>query len=373
MGAVKRFEDSIRLWRVNRHERHRARELGSAQSVALGFAWPATNVGGVRRHLECIEKYSEFPIALYPGARAVEMLDRGSLRNAYHANLCAELDGRHALFHSHVDPVFIGVSERARKTGKPWVHTYHLLYFAGDWNGNLQPWQVQINESLLGQAKNADVCLSVGNWLVEWLQLHHGIQSIFVPNGVDVQACDSSEPSRFLELLQIESFVLYVNSIASVKNPASFVEAARRLPNLPFVMIGTGLDKSNIEKTLEIEIPGNLIPLGPLPQQEALDAIAACSVFVMTSHREGLPTVLLEAMAMQKPCVVPDAPWFADAIQTEAHGLKYEPGNIDDLVRNIELALALGPRPAARERVEKHFAWPVVIRQIDQVYRQLLG
>ena len=106
---------------------------------------------------------------------------------------------------------------------------------------------------------------------------------------------------------------------------------------------------------------------------QTLDAIAACKVFVMTSLREGLPTVLLEAMSMEKACVVPDAPWFNDAIPSQEYGLKYKQGDLEDLARKIEIAMAARPNEAARRFVETSFSWPVIMKQLDRIYRELLG
>jgi glycosyltransferase involved in cell wall biosynthesis len=361
-----------RYWRVKHFESRLAKKHAKEKSIAMGFAWRAANIGGVRRHLECIEKYSSSPVAVYPSTYAGEVLKDGVERNHYHLGLGEELIKRHAILHSHVDPHFIGLAQRASEQGKPWVHTYHALYFADDWGGELEDWQQKINDCLINEAKKADVCLAVNSWLVEWLKTDHEISSVYLPNGVDVEACDSASREAFTKRYGIDNFVLFVGSISSIKNPLAFIGAATKSPERAFVVIGTGLTRQGIETGLGIQVPPNLEPLGPLPHDETLDAIAACSAFVMTSHREGLPTVLLEAMAMQKPCVVPDAPWFVDAIPTEVFGLKYSPGDLDDLAAKIEDALGLGQVKAARERVEENFAWSVVAAQLDEIYARLL-
>lgn len=351
----------------------RRRVTHTANSVALGFAWRAKNIGGVRRHLECIERYSRHAIALYPSTPSHQWLRTRLERDQYRSELGDELISRHSLFHTHVDPHFIGIAERAQKAGKPWLHTYHLLYFAEDWNNELAPWQQRINDSLLTRARKADLCLAVGSWLVEWLKEHHGIDSRFVPNGVDVEACDRACGSRFVESSGLDDFVLFVNSISRVKNPLAFVEAARRFPDQRFVMVGTDLVKEKIESTFEVELPKNLVALGPLPHDQTLDAIAASKSFVMTSHREGLPTVLLEAMAMNKPCVAPNLPWCRDAIKTDAHGILYEAGESDDLNAAIRRSLESNSFADARGHVDALFTWPVIMKQIDSIYAEMLG
>jgi glycosyltransferase involved in cell wall biosynthesis len=359
--------------KVRQCETKRAIRQGSKNSIALGFAWRAANIGGVRRHLECIEKYSSFPVAVYPSTYAGEILIDGVERKTYHSSLGEGHIERHAIFHSHVDPHFIRLAQRAHERGKPWVHTYHALYFADDWGGELADWQARINDCLINEAKKADFRIAVNSWLVEWLQANHEIKTVFIPNGVDVDACDYANRDDFTEQYGIDDFVLFVGSISEIKNPIVFIDAAIRFPERPFIMIGTGLTRKGIEANLGIQVPPNLKLLGPLPHNETLDAIAACSAFVMTSHREGLPTVLLEAMAMKKPCVVPDATWFSDAIPSGAYGFRYTPGDLENLRETIETALEFGPINPARERIEEKFSWPVVIRKLDLIYKKLLG
>jgi glycosyltransferase involved in cell wall biosynthesis len=358
---------------VRQYERERAVLMSPHESIAVGFAWRAANVGGVWRHFEGLEKYSSLPIALYPSPYAGEMLPPGPERDVFRREFDQAMLQWHALFHSHVDPRFIRLSRLAQQMGKPWVHTYHALYFAEDWEGQLNPRQEEINDCLVNEARHADVCLAINSWLVEWLDENHGIKSALLPNGVDVEDCDKALAGRFIETYGISDFVLFVGGMARVKNPLAFVKVAKMLPNRLFVMVGSNLTRGEIEEAFAIDVPDNLRALGPLPHNLTLDAIAACSSLVMTSHREGVPTVLLEAMAMKKPCVVPDAPWFSDVVQNDSQGLKYRPGHLDELAEMIEIALDSGPFTGAREQVEKKFAWPVVAAELDTLYKKLLG
>jgi len=339
-------------------------------SVALGFAWPAQSVGGVRRHLDCIARYSRFHVCEYPSAAAVRRWpDDG--RKFYEEVACRNAL-KQALIHSHVEPAFIRAGRAAQEQGKPWVHTYHLLYFKEDWNGTLLPWQEEINRCLVKEASLADVKLCVGNWFASHVSKEYSIQCEVIPNGVDVSACDRADGRRFTAKFGLQRPILFLNSLAPVKNPEAFVELARRLPGESFVMIGSSLTRPEIEKAMERSLPPNLFALGPMSHADALDAIAACRVFVMTSHREGLPTALLEAMAMSKPCVAPRGHGCLDAIGTDSCGFLYEPGNAEDLEQKMRAALETPDVPAARDRVLKHFSWEVVIPQIDAIYRRLL-
>lgn len=367
-----RLRSRARLWSVARQEKKRPTATDSTVgSIATGFAWRADNIGGVRRHLECLQEYSKFPVSIYPstfGSTSLLPLEKES----YHHSLSYRQLRHHDLFHSHVDPKFIEICKSAQLDGKPWVHTYHLLYFAEDWGGTLQQWQIDINDALIHQARKADFCISVGSWLVDLLWDKYQIRSTYIPNGVDLAACELASADRFRQRFGLSDFVLFVNSILSVKNPLAFIQQAERMPERTFVMIGSGLTRESIETTLSVKVPANLIALGPLPHEVTLDAISACRAFVMTSRREGLPTVLLEAMALMKPCVVPDSPGFGDAITDRSQGFRYEFDDADSLHKMVCECLIAMELPLARQHVIAKFSWPVVMKKTDEVYSTLL-
>ncbi|QDS88911.1 UDP-D-galactose:(glucosyl)lipopolysaccharide-1,6-D-galactosyltransferase [Rosistilla ulvae] len=365
------LKSKYRQWRVARADNDRAKSMQGRQSVALGFAWRAANIGGVRRHLECIEKYSQHAVALYPSTPSHDFLKTRDERSQYHADLGDPLIDRHSLFHSHVDPDFIAIAQRAQQAGKAWVHTYHALYFAEDYGGKLKAWQEKTNHALLNHAAKADVRICVSPWLAGYLLDQHRIETVVIPNAVDVSFCDGIR-AKTQDGARINT-VVFVGSNDEVKNPSAFIEVARRLPELQFSMVGTGLTRGNFEERYCVEVPLNVQPLGPLSHEATLELLSRCSTLVMTSHREGLPTVLLEAMAMEKPCVAPRSYGCADVIGSEEFGFLYEPNNLEDLKCKIGQSVKLGRMPRARRRVVDSFSWPVVAKQLDDIYSGLLS
>ena len=64
------------------------------------------------------------------------------------------------------------------------------------------------------------------------------------------------------------------------------------------------------------------------------------SFYIMTSHYEGFPMVLLEAMASGLPCIAYDCPCGPRAIiQNNENGFLIENGNIDAFVQKMELLI----------------------------------
>lgn len=73
-------------------------------------------------------------------------------------------------------------------------------------------------------------------------------------------------------------------------------------------------------------------------------------------------------MAMAKPVIVPDLAVFRDELGTEAAGLFFQSGNVEELARVLKIALdapedmiLLGLR--ARSYVEQHRNWSIHARK----------
>ncbi|MCD6350505.1 MAG: glycosyltransferase [Armatimonadetes bacterium] len=116
--------------------------------------------------------------------------------------------------------------------------------------------------------------------------------------------------------------------------------------------------------------------VGEVPK--AFDYIAAAELLVLSSVQEGLPRVILEAMAAGKPVVAPDIGGCGEAIIHEETGLLVPPEDPEALADAIERLLAapdeavtMGER--GRQRVEAMFTIEAMIERHLQVYRRASG
>ena len=185
-----------------------------------------------------------------------------------------------------------------------------------------------------------------------------------------MQSCDQANADRFIRKSGQRDFVIYVGRHDPVKNPGEFVQLARAMPKQQFVMVGQNIDAETLRREYGQEPPANLYIHGPEDHAGVQDAIAASSAVVVTSFREGLPTLVLEAMAQGKPIVVPTEAGCREAIAEGDFGFIYEHGNVDDLARKTTAALAQKHCPEARQRVLKAYDWRVVAKELDHVYRE---
>jgi glycosyltransferase involved in cell wall biosynthesis len=163
-------------------------------------------------------------------------------------------------------------------------------------------------------------------------------------------------------------FALWIGRFDPIKNPLDFVRLAIETPGQHFVMIG-GVTKEKLNREHNLSIPKNLKLLPAMSHREVLDAIAACNVLVVTSLREGLPTLVLEAMAMQKQIIVPNEFGCLDATDGDANARIYTHGNLTQLREKLSEAMAdKSLRYSARQRVLSEFDWRVVAAKLDRIY-----
>lgn len=114
-----------------------------------------------------------------------------------------------------------------------------------------------------------------------------------IPNGILPTNGSATDRGR-------EPTVAWVGALREVKQPAMFLDLARRLPQLRFVMVGGPVDSdpghaARIREEAK-SIP-NLTLTGRVPQEEVVRILSHASVLVNTSRFEGFPNAFLEAWA----------------------------------------------------------------------------
>lgn len=340
----------------------------TAPDVLVGANF--VDLGGTRNHMHCIEQYSSLKVMLAP--------DETVMRQLQPYEVCSLLGDRFSTFiprathilHSHVFPWFIEWCEkRKRENDFRWIHTHHNWYYPEFGREGLEPWQLQFNEAFLFALKNADACISVSRWQKRFLEESFGLQTHYIPNGVDVAACQRGVARDWhAQVGNDKPFVLYVGRNDPVKNPALFAKLAGCMPDQQFIMAGQGLSTAVMIDEWNVVCPNNLRILGQLQHQQVQNALAACRVLVVTSRREGLPTLVLEALALGKPVVVPEEDGCMEAIDHGRFGFHFRQDDLTDCSRALTHALQEPINIEAQQRVREEFDWPVILRKLDRVY-----
>ena len=323
---------------------------------------------GVDFHIHAIHKLSQKNIWLIPSDTILKKISS----NDFFKNCIDKIKPNcSSILHSHVYPNYI-IWCQTQKLLNPnikWIHTYHLHYHNAHGNGELLDWQKEFNRVFIEDASKADVKISVSKWEQKLYKEKFNIDTLYIPNGVDVVKCEKANADVFYKNYGLKNFILNVSRHDPVKNPKEFVLLAQSMPEYDFVIIGNGLTEELFKKHYCISKPKNLSILGKMSQLEVQHAIAASSCLVSTSKKEGLPTLVLEGMAQSKPVVVSNEPGSMEAIDHGKYGYFYELGNIQDLKNQTLLAIEDTIKPKkARQRVLEEYDWRLVIKKLDRLY-----
>ena len=163
--------------------------------------------------------------------------------------------------------------------------------------------------------------------------IHNGVdQSIFYPR--DRELCRQQ-----LGLARDAKVIVFVGNFLPVKNPEFLLEAfsSRRIDDkVILTMIGNGPLKSQLIRIAEnLGITDRVVFTGPLDSENVARWMGVASCLCLTSHNEGLPNVVIEALASGLPVVASDVGGIGQLVNSTERGSLIPPGDIKGYVNAI--------------------------------------
>ena len=208
---------------------------------------------------------------------------------------------------------------------------------------------------------------------------------VCIHNGIDVERLMVSRGRqgvrRDLDISERTVLLGAVGRLTAVKGHIHLLEAMRILVSKQIdthlVILGDGPLRKQLEGMVaEYKIQKNVDFVGH--QSTVSDFIEAMDIFVLPSLHEGIPMVLLEAMALSRPIVASKTGGVPEVIQHGENGLLVEPGNpeaiaeaIETLIRQVANADQLGRN--GRIRVTQNFTANIMAEKTADLYRRLVG
>jgi glycosyltransferase involved in cell wall biosynthesis len=181
--------------------------------------------------------------------------------------------------------------------------------------------------------------------------------------------------------------ILAVGRLVEKKGFHVLIEAARVLHERGHVftcrIIGAGPERAHLEdQILRSGLAGVVRLEGPRPQSEVVAAMRGCSMLAAPcvvgedGNRDGLPTVLLEAMAVGAPCIATDVTGIPELVTDGETGLMAPEGDPDALADGLARLLkddGLRSRlsHAARRRIETEYDIDRNTRQLRALFREV--
>ena len=208
---------------------------------------------------------------------------------------------------------------------------------------------------------------------------------LLLDNGIDLdqftRRSDSEKAKRRLGLAPDRLLVGAVGRLSPEKGFDLLIRVADRLmgQGLTFdlVIAGEGHQQAELEALIASLGRQNRIRLLGFCD-DTIALFEALDVFVLSSLREGLPNVLLEALAMEVPAVATRIAGVPRLIKNESSGLMIEPGSIEEMAAALARLLTDATlrdhlRCGGRSTVEERFSFETRMEKVRALYDNLLG
>jgi len=352
---------------------------------------------GYEVHITCspgryLQELAERGYAIHPIAISRRIFPFSNLRSLWHLYRLMRRE-RFAIVHVHT-PVAAALGRIAAKlTRVPIIiYTAHGFFF---------------HELMPCWKRRVIICIE--RWLGQWctnMLLSQSLEDaktaireriiakdsvVWIGNGVDPRlfALPPDESLRVELGLPPESKVVgFIGRLVREKGVVELFEAMARVaaqfPEARLLVVGDTLksdrDTQTIARLNRIITRERLSDVVRFTgfRDDTPDLLAIMNVFVLPSHREGMPRTILEAMAAGKPVVATNIRGCREEVVDEVTGLLVPVGDSDTLAEAIlrllsDEALAHRIGEAGRKRVQEGFDEADVLRRQVDVYRKLLA
>ncbi len=286
------------------------------------------------------------------------------------------------IFHSHAGIGWEGHDAiyAAHHAGVPIIlRTEHLPYLLTDW-------EQRASHAELMRKVTRLVCVSEGAYNsfiqagIAPSQLSMIRNGIIPPLGKTSRAHGRVVQRAALKLPHNAKVVLTVGRLTEQKGHRYLLKAAAAIvaaqPDVHFVWVGDGPLAEHLRA--ESEARGLTKWVHLLGQRDDVaDLLAASDLFVLPSLFEGLPLVVLEAMAASIPVIATQVPGTDEIIEDGRSGRLVMPGDEDALTVAIldafqQPQLLQHWKTMAHSRFKEHFTAHHMAQAVDSIYQQVL-
>ncbi|HTT32413.1 MAG TPA: glycosyltransferase family 4 protein [Methylomirabilota bacterium] len=225
----------------------------------------------------------------------------------------------------------------------------------------------------------ADQCIVTNREALLSLQLHYGLapdRAWLIPNGVGPEFFHARSYSA-----GIATRLLFVGTWIDHKGiyylAEAFGKVLREIPEARLTIAGCTEPEERVRRSFSSTAQAAIDVWPFVPRAEIPSIYAEHEVFVLPSLMEGMPLVLLEAMASGLPVVTTESCGMTDLVEDDHDGIFVIPGDTDSLAsailrlcKHAELRQWLGS--AAQEKMRR-YTWKRSAQRHERVFNRALG
>jgi glycosyltransferase involved in cell wall biosynthesis len=308
------------------------------------------------------------------------------LRNPFSLELARRLaSSSEDIYHLHAPWFFASLIAARVLKGRPKVMTVHSARIESK---NLMIGALNMLYHPFAQyvLSNMDMLVPLGEREREQLVARFKLREdriVPIPNGIEVADFQRNNKAEaefaYKYNLRRDSFkILYVSRLVPEKNPDKLIQAVSKYmkeDNIEVIIIGGGA--AQYISHLKAVSNHRIHILGKVPQEELLSAYYSSNLFVFLGLWEGMPTVILEAMACGLPVLTTPVAGIPDMV-TEGENGSFISIPIDERELANKIAHFMKEIDTVKMgkanmlKVSQNYTWDIIGSKISDVYGQVL-
>lgn len=198
-----------------------------------------------------------------------------------------------------------------------------------------------------------------------------------IRNGVDLDRfqplnMESARQQIGIDVLPGERLLLSVGNLVELKGHHLAIQSLSRIPEAKLAIVGEGHEKSRLKALARQHGVEDRVYLAGMVAQDNLRFwYNAADVLVLCSSREGMPNVLLEAMACGTPVVATNVGGIAEIVSNDDVGILMATRTTDALVSSLKsLFSGKHDRQYIRQHAQK-FGWEQTSRAQLELFKRI--
>lgn len=213
----------------------------------------------------------------------------------------------------------------------------------------------------------------------------YGVTDVdFIPLGVDDKkffSMDKNKCRKYFRIADIEYIILFVGRIEDAKDIPLLIESFKYLnmrlgTTSKLILAGQGSQVKNLKKfSRKLNIENDVIFLGLLEHDKLPILYNTADIFVMTSKMEGLPNVLLEAMACKVPVACTPIGGIVEVIEDGKNGYLFSNRNPFKMAERLYKILKSNNDiilKNARETIVNKYSFAKISKKMEELIQKSL-
>jgi glycosyltransferase involved in cell wall biosynthesis len=228
--------------------------------------------------------------------------------------------------------------------------------------------------------QNADLITTVSSKVAEGIKnLYHIDPKIIkvIRNVVDTEFFAPKKPSKNTQYILWSGRMIYAKGLLDLLECAKYV--CQHHPHVSFILAGAGPLRNHLKKEIDnLGLEKKVILVGQLCRENLLTYYQNSTLFVLPSHHESFPNVILEAMACGIPTVACDVGDVETVVKDGETGFLVPVKNpramaqrIIELLNDESLRKRMGE--ASRTLIEQHYSWDNISSKMIDCYKLVVG